>query len=239
MNPYKITLFLAAISQIASTFFTNFSGGSRFNELLITPAGYTFSIWGVIITLSSIYAAWHLFVDTHTLRAKVYVALSLVYVCYTAWLIAAERELFALTVLIVVAMYGLLASVMGDVYKERKRNAWNKVFLWGGAGMYLGWVSIATVLNIGIYIFSLGYENVSTTGMYLQMGLVILTTISAGFALVVSRYNLVTFGTHWWAFVGLLIGLWGRENTSALIVVTLVCVVTLNAFFFSMYRRIR
>ena len=148
---YKIIFFVTAVSQIFSIFFSSFSGGSNFNELLITPAGYTFAIWGVITMFSSIYALLHLF-GTRTFSRPVYLWLSSVYVCFTLWLMAAERELLLLTVLIF--LYVLrFAQGVSQLLEQGFANIQEKLFLQGGVGMYLGWSSVAVLANIGVYAF--------------------------------------------------------------------------------------
>jgi hypothetical protein len=236
MRIYKIIFFILAVSQIVSTFFTSFSGGSNFNELLITPAGYTFTIWGVITVFSSIYALLHLF-SARTFSRPVYLWLSSVYVCFTLWLMAAEREMLLATVLIFLWMCFALLKAFPRLLEEGFANVTDKIFLQGGVGMYLGWSSVAVLANIGVYAFSFGIQSNSQVGIYLQILLVILATLSAGYALYKTKRNAVVFGTHWWAFVGILAGLFSRENTALLIACTLLCVAGLNLFYFR--RRLR
>jgi hypothetical protein len=228
---YKITFFILAVSQIISTFFSSFSGGSDFNELLITPAGYTFAIWGAITVFSCIYALLHLFGD-RTFKKQVYLWLSSVYLCFTLWLMAAEREMLFATVLIFLFMYFALLKVFPQILEEGFANFLDKIFLQGGVGMYLGWSSVAVLANIGVYAFSFGVQSNSQVGIYLQILLVILATLSAGYALYKTKRNAVVFATHWWAFIGILAGLFSRENTFLLIACTLLCVVGLNFFYF-------
>lgn len=235
MQKYKILLFVTAFSQIVSSFFSNFSGGSNFNELLITPSGYTFAIWGAITVFTTIYAFYHLFFDRHIFTKNFYLLQSFVYICFTLWLLAAERDLFLVTLVVVVAMLVALLKVFHESQKDAYRSIWNKVFLLGGTGMYIGWVSIASVLNLGVYIFSFGEPVTTSVGIYLQMFIVLLTTLNASLVLYKTKFEKIVFATHWWAFVGLLLGLLSRPNTSSLIVFTIFCVVCLNIFFF--YKR--
>jgi len=236
MRIYKIIFFVLAVSQIVSTFFTSFSGGSNFNELLITPAGYTFAIWGAITVFSSIYALLHL-LSARTFSKPVYLWLSSVYLCFTLWLMAAEREMLLATVLIFLWMCFALLKAFPRLLEEGFANVTDKIFLQGGVGMYLGWSSVAVLANIGVYAFSFGIRSNSQVGIYLQILLVILATLNAGYALYKTKRNAVVFGTHWWAFVGIFAGLFSRENTALLIACTLLCVVGLNLFYFR--RRLR
>lgn len=231
MNIYKIIFFITASSQIVSTFFTSFKGGSNFNELLITPVGYTFSIWGVITFFSTIYAIYHLF-KKETFSKQTYLLLSFVYICFTLWLLFAEREMFLETVAVFLCMYIALLKVFPELIKKGFHTLWDKIFLQGGVGMYLGWSSVAFIANIGVYLFSFGVQNNSSFGIYLQAFLLLLATLSARFVLIKSKFNPIVFGTHYWAFIGIIVGLFSRQNTTPLILLTILCVIYLNIFYF-------
>jgi hypothetical protein len=232
MQKYKILLFVIACTQLISNFLTNFSGGSNFNELLITPAGYTFAIWGLIILLCLAHSAQHLFVDKKHFSKKFYLSLSAVYILFTVWLLAAERELILSTVIINFAMFFLLQPVFKEVQqKSYQETKLGKLFLEGGVGVYVGWLTIASVANLGVLFASLGMDNYSQFGQVVQALLVLLASVSAGYMLSKFKFSKVLFATYWWAFVGILVGLLGREGTSNLIVVTILCVVVLNIFY--------
>ncbi len=234
MKKYKIILFLTAFSELVSPYFNKFSGGGNFQELLITPAGYTFAIWGAITLFSFVFATYHLFFDKKTFSKNFYLSLSLIYILFTVWLVVAERNLFFLTVLVFLPMYyALLKAWQEIVFKHKLENNWEKIFLQGGTGMYVGWTTIAIILNIGIWIFSYGINIYSQTGLLLQTLIVVAATGNAIIILKKFNYNIVLFGTYWWAFVGLLTGLLSRTGTSILIAVTLICVAVLNFFYFT------
>ncbi|KKF99751.1 hypothetical protein DU86_12875 [Methanosarcina mazei] len=129
-------------------------------------------------------------------------------------------------------MYFALLKAFPQLLEQGFANIQEKLFLQGGVGMYLGWSSVAVLANIGVYAFSFGIQSSSKLGIYLQMLLVLLAALSAGYALYQSKRNAVVFATHWWAFVGILVGLFSREQTELLIAWTLVCVVGLNVFYF-------
>ncbi len=233
MKKYKILLFLTALSQLVSPYISNFSGGGNFQELLITPAGYTFAIWGAITVFSFIFATYHLFFDKKFFTKNFYLSLSLVYILFTVWLLVAERNWLFLTVLVFIPMYfALLKAFKEFIFSHKLENFWDKIFLQGGIGMYVGWTTIAIILNLGVWIFSLGFDIYSKLGIVLQIILVVLATANAVNILRKFKYNIVLFGTFWWAFVGLLVGLYGRSGTGNLIVLTLICVAVLNYIYF-------
>jgi len=76
-----------------------------------------------------------------------------------------------------------------------------------GIGLYLGWSTIAIVLNIGVFLFSKGISLYSALGITLQAALIALATLHAIYMLQRFLYSKVLFITFWWAFVGVVVGL--------------------------------
>ncbi len=233
MNKYKILLLITAIIQISSNFFTDFSGGSNFSELLITPAGYTFIIWALIISLSLVHAIYHAFFDKQTYSQKFYLSLSATYIMFTVWLLAAERSLILATVIINFTMFFLLRPAFREILQKADlKNIWNKYFLQGGVGTYLGWLTIASIANVGVLLAEYGLQNTTSTGQLIQGALVLAAVLNAIWMLKKYDRNIVLFATFWWGFVGILVGLFGRVGTDWLLAETLILVLILNLFYF-------
>jgi hypothetical protein len=233
MNKYKILLLIAAIIQISSNFFTDFSGGSNFSELLITPAGYTFIIWALIISLCLVHAIYHAFFDKKVYSSRFYLSLSATYIMFTVWLLAAESNLILATVIINFAMFFLLQPAFREVlHKADLKNVWNKYFLQGGVGTYLGWLTIASIANVGVLLAEYGLQNTTSTGQIIQGVLVLAAVANAILMLKKFDRNIVLFATFWWGFVGILVGLYGRVGTDWLLAETVLLVLVLNLFYF-------
>ncbi len=230
MKPYKIVLALLSVSQFISTYATGFSGGSNFSQPLLTPAGYTFSIWSVITLFCLIHGIYHLY-EKKAYSKKFYSLLSLTYILFMVWLLLAERNLLPATVVVFVVMLVSLFHVFKEVLahadlKETK----NKIFLQGGIGMYLGWSTIAVPANIAAMFAYLGVDNYSLFGQVEQVLVILLATGLAMFILKTFHRNRVLFGTFWWAFVGILVGIIGKPGTMWLIITTVVSVIALNVY---------
>lgn len=231
MNKYKSLLFLAALSQIVFTFFTNFSGGSNFNQLLITPAGYTFSIWGLIIVFTTIFSFYHLFFDKHIFSKSFYLYSILVYISYTLWLLAAENDLLWLTILIFLAMFYSLLKIYKEASNQFNKNIWNKIFFQIGISAYIAWASVAFIINIFVYLFSFNISVISFWGIFLQVIALIFISINVAFVLKITEFNKYVFVTHLWAFLGLIIGLSSRENTNILLIFSILSLSSLTFYF--------
>ena len=87
----------------------------------ITPAAFTFIVWGVITTLSFAYGVYqalphHGNNGLHMILSK---TLTTIYLLFVVWLIAAAMQLLFITVLIFVVMFIVLILVFDKLIKER------------------------------------------------------------------------------------------------------------------------
>lgn len=124
---------------------------------LFTPAGYAFSIWGIIYTGLLINAFWYLiqafrnkYNDT---LAQQGIWLIVANVASGAWLWFWLNEQFLISVF---CMLGILISLMVAIVKldMEKWDAPKSIigFVWWPISLYAGWITVATVTNIAAYL---------------------------------------------------------------------------------------
>lgn len=116
---------------------------------LLTPAGYAFSIWGVIFSGLILYTGWQLLPRQRAteLPARLTPPLTLAVLATTAWTLVFSYELIGLSL---VVMLGLLVLLAVSYARARQlvlagqAPGWPTWFL----SWYLGWIMLATVLNL-------------------------------------------------------------------------------------------
>ncbi|WP_100334171.1 TspO/MBR family protein [Bacillus alkalisoli] len=124
-------------------------------EVLITPASFAFSIWGLIYFLLGVWVLRQ--APKRRRNHPLYNETSLYFIisCIlnSAWVICWHYELFMTTVVI---MVGLLVTLIVLYKKLMERNAgfWDKVPF----SIYLGWISVATIVNISYYLVFIGWD---------------------------------------------------------------------------------
>ncbi|MGI4835941.1 MAG: hypothetical protein ACRYFK_21010 [Janthinobacterium lividum] len=116
---------------------------------LLTPAGYAFSIWGVIFFGLIFYAVWQLLPRQRAaaLPARLTPPLTLAVLATTAWTLVFSYELIGASLVVMLALLGLLALSYArarPLVLAGAAPAWPTWFL----GFYLGWILLATVLNL-------------------------------------------------------------------------------------------
>jgi tryptophan-rich sensory protein len=120
---------------------------------LLTPAGYAFSIWGVIFTGLVAYTGWQLLPAQRTaiLPRQLNSLLTRAVLLTTAWTLVFSYEFISSSLLVMLGILLLLAQAYGRARRlvlAGATPAWPTWFL----SLYLGWIMLATVLN---FVFGL------------------------------------------------------------------------------------
>ncbi len=120
---------------------------------LLTPAGYAFSIWGVIFTGLVVYTVWQLLPAQRpaALPRQLNSLLTRAVVLTTAWTLLFSYELIGSSLTVMLLILLLLVQAYGRARRLVLAHAapgWPVWFL----SLYLGWIMLATVLN---FIFGL------------------------------------------------------------------------------------
>lgn len=193
-------------------------------DVYFVPAGYVFSIWGVIylgLIAFAIYQALPSQRDNPRLiRVGYLFALSCV--ANIAWLFLWHYELFPLTLIAMVALLGLLIGIYTRLGIGREEAPATEQWLVRlPFSIYLGWVSVATIANVTSLLDYLGWNG---WGISEVAWAVVMLVIGAGLTTVVSlsrrdvAYALVIV----WAFVGIAVKHTGTPTVAITAVVAAV-----------------
>lgn len=183
----QILVIIATIGMIAVN---GLAGAGKIGNILpkdvsdkyftsITPAGYAFSIWGLIylgLIAFSIYQALPSKAERFRDLRSVYI-LSCAANC--AWIYVFHYEMLAVSLLVIFVLLMLLA-VMNLNARNSESNA-ETLLVATPFALYFGWVTAATIVNATITLVSLGVKTSETTTTVLAC---ILITIAAVLAAV-------------------------------------------------------
>ena len=125
--------------------------GGNFNQPLIVPEPYAFSIWGIIylgILIFPIYQ-WFKRKEGHPLWKKVHVWFSLNVIANGLWLAAASLDWLWVSVSIIVFMlitlYQINRLLITIKQEDGAMSYWPERFVFS---IYFAWITLATALNI-------------------------------------------------------------------------------------------
>lgn len=143
-------------------------------ETLFTPAGITFSIWGIIYLLTGLFCLYHIIAaykhdKTHSANNRLlkinglFIILNL---ATAAWLVAwtQERLLIALG-LIIIQLFCLMAINLRLRIYDPLRSAEFKLIAQVTFSIYFAWISIATIANAASWLKSIGWDGWGLTAV--------------------------------------------------------------------------
>jgi len=119
---------------------------------LFTPAGLTFSIWGVIYLLLIIFCIIQFTGNNNTAVKAVGWLFAVSSVLNALWLFAWHYEYLAASVLIMILLLISLILINNQLAEVPNR------FVKAAFGVYLGWIMIATIANVTVFLVSLNWN---------------------------------------------------------------------------------
>ncbi len=248
--PVKILLTVTYLVMVGTNYLANALplNGRQTGEIsdlyenLFTPAGITFSIWSLIYTLLAIHilyqwGAFHGAGSQHgPLLRKVGILFSLSSLANTAWVFAWHYDQILLSTLLIATILVLLA-VITVTLRDAALTTREQWLVRLPFSIYFGWITIATVANITVWLVSLGWDG---SGIAEQWWTVIILVVAAAIGtLVMLRNRDYAYGlVLLWAFTGILIrhtstgdGYAGRyPEVIATVVIALVVFLAAEAF---------
>lgn len=124
---------------------------------LFAPAGYAFSIWGIIYILLGIYVIYQLKRDEDELVAKINRIFIINALLNASWIFAWHYDLIWLSVII---MAGLLITLIriADIFRNLVITPKETRFVRLPFSVYFGWITVATIANITVFLVYLGWN---------------------------------------------------------------------------------
>jgi translocator protein len=184
--------------------------------VLVTPAGYVFSIWGVIYLGLVGYSVWQsLPAQAANPRVQALVLpVALANVANLVWILLWHylwigTSLLAMLVLLasLIVVYLRLRAPMGrrsGVPLTLGERVWAR----GTFSVYLGWITVATVANTSIVLYDAGWDGGFVPAQVWAAITLLVATVLGGRML--QRYHDGGYALVLvWAFVGIVLAQWG------------------------------
>ncbi len=174
-------------------------------RVFVIPAGFTFSIWGLIYTLLLVFTVYQALPSRRAdplLRRLGYLP-ALTGAFNVAWIFLWQYELFVATL---VAMGALLVTLIA-IYVRLAEDADDRTRgrEWAVSipfRVYLGWITVATILNVAVALASVGVDGGGLRPEAIASAVLIVGLVIA--ATVVVRGSDVAYGlVIGWAYAGI------------------------------------
>lgn len=212
-----VAVLLAAVLQVVAPLVTfigpGTSPGGSGPELLISPAGWAFSIWGLIYALAIAQAVTVLVRGAAVVPRRLQVDQLVLYLGGTAWIVLAGVDSSVATAGALLVMFA--AATDGVLTAARTLPPRGGVHLLGriSIGLYAGWVTAAFFLNLSTALVAAGIVSADEAWWQLVvLGAAVLTLL-----VLTAAVHLPAFAAAGgWALVGIIAG--GVDKDAAAVV---------------------
>jgi hypothetical protein len=174
---------------------------------LFTPAGFTFSIWGIIYLLLlgfAIYQASFFNKEAPIFLQRIGWLFGWSCAANIGWLLAFHHLQIGLSMLIMLLLLGSLLTIYLrlDIGKTTAATAGEKWLVRLPFSVYLGWITVATIANASILLSQLGWNGVPGGA---QIWAVVVISAAIGIALwaLFSRRDIAFAAVIIWALFGI------------------------------------
>ncbi len=127
---------------------------------LFAPAGAAFSIWGLIYLLLGAYVLYQFVNKDQKIDALIkkinpfFITSSLANI---AWIFTWHYDYIGFSVIIMAALLFFLIKI-ADIIRVQKFSLQEKLFIWTPFSVYFGWITVATIANITVFLVSIGWK---------------------------------------------------------------------------------
>jgi len=218
-GPIKAAVLLTYLAMIATNVLANALplNGRRTGDVsdaypsLFTPAGVTFSVWGVIYLLLGAHVLYQLGLfrdgpdtaEQTALLNRVGMLFAVSSLANTAWVFAWHYDHIPLSAVLIVVILVCLALI-STALRGANLSGRQRWFIGVPFSVYFGWTTVAVVANITVLLVSLNWDGFGLAESTWTVIIVLVAMAIGTLTMVRNRdaaYGLVLI----WAFVGILI----------------------------------
>ena len=204
---------------------------------LFAPAGFAFSIWGLIYVLLFGYVLYQFLKKDEKIEElfkkinPLFIATSLANI---SWIFAWHYDFIGLSVIIMAALLFLLIRI-ADSLRNEKLIAWEKWFIRAPFSVYFGWITVATIANITVFLVSIGWNGFGIAD-FVWTSSILLIGAPIGILRMQKDKNIAYGLVLIWAYSGILIkhlSTSGFNGQYPSIIITVILCLVLFVFFAS------
>jgi len=177
---------------------------------LFAPTGLTFAIWGVIYVLLACYTLYQLglFRDPATrghdaLLSKVGIVFAVSSLANTVWIFTWHYDFITLSLLMMLVILVCLIVIATEVRKA-SLSARETFFIRVPFSVYFGWITVATIANVTVWLVSLGWDGFGIAEATWAVALIVIGAL-IGLAVILRNRDIGYGLVLAWAYLGIII----------------------------------
>lgn len=175
---------------------------------LLTPAGYTFAIWGVLYLMMGgfILYQWGVFKpkkETRLMTQNVGILFLITCMFNILWILSWHMDMLGLSLICILSLLITLYLIQGELEWDYPHFL-TRVLVYGTFQLYYGWILIASLANLGCWLVKLQWDGFGLTPEFWVV-VAILAGTGIGVRLVIWNENRVAGLGILWAYFGILV----------------------------------
>jgi benzodiazapine receptor len=172
---------------------------------LVTPAGFTFAIWGIIYTLLAVFVIYQLLTKDKTFLQQIGVFFALSSLLNICWLFLWHYDLITYSVVLMLALLAslILIYLRLDIGRASSVSVKERLCVHLPFSVYLGWISIATIANVSVTLTAVGWDGLGIADETWAV-VIIAVALVLTLAMLVLRKDVAFSLVVVWALVGIL-----------------------------------
>lgn len=206
---------------------------------LFTPAGISFSIWGIIYVLTGVFILyqWGVFGNAAAgdrLVKNIGALFAISCAANILWILCWHSSAFGPSVLCIAALLASLAAIQ-QLAGESPPTDFAGTASVIGFGIYFGWIIAATIANVSVWLAASGWDRLGLPETFWTVAVIVIGAAIGALTVTVGR-NRAAGAAIIWAYAGILIkhisaaGYAGKyPSVIAAAVTGIVCVLTAAA----------
>lgn len=202
---------------------------------LFSPAGLTFSIWGLIYLLLGAYVVYQ-FLNKDQKNEEFLKKINPLFIATSvaniSWIFAWHYDFIGLSVLIMAALILALIKI-ADILRTEKLTPGEKFYIMVPFSVYFGWITVAAIANFTVFLVSTGWNGFGIAD-YAWTSIILMIGALIGVLRMHKDENIAYGLVLVWAYLGILIkhiSASGFNGQNPGIIFTVIACLVLYVFF--------
>ncbi len=179
-----VTIITLTINSLATSLPLNNKTTAELSDSFLVrfvPAGYVFSIWGIIYTGLIAYTVWQALPKNRENERLRSIGWWFVVgsIANTLWLVFWHYQYVAITLPMMLILLGTLIYTVTVFFKNPAARLAERIYVDLPFRIYLGWISVATVVNATVVLFDNGLTPSDDVAILTAVGLVVVAVLLA------------------------------------------------------------
>ncbi len=173
---------------------------------LFAPAGFTFSIWGIIYLALAGFAVYQFGLGESSVRPAVMTRVRGLFILSSlanmAWLLSWHYDYIGISVIWMLMLLTCLV-VINLMLDEEELSQTDRWLLRLPFSLYFGWITVATVANVAAFLLRIGWNRFGLSEEAWML-IILLVVVLIGASTIIKRRDIAYGLVLIWAFAGIL-----------------------------------